>query len=80
MYADLSGGLEHISDLPAVLEQIRKLINQTADIRRALAEEGALRDGSGASDSDEIKARANIELGFPELPTATDLTALPAMK
>ena len=80
LYADLNGGLDKVPDLPEILGYIRKSINQTADVRRALAKENALREGSDSSDSDEIKARANIELGFPDLPSTTELLSLSHMK
>jgi len=86
LYADLNGGLEKVPDLPDVLSQIRKSINKTADIRRALAQE-ALLEGSLAqtpvepfSDDEDIESRANIDLGFPDLPTSAELESLSHLK
>jgi fatty acid synthase subunit alpha len=82
LYADLNGGLEKVPDLPDVLGQIRKSINKTADVRRALAQE-ALLDGEQQESLDAekaIAARANISLGFPELPTPADLKPLAHLK
>jgi fatty acid synthase subunit alpha, fungi type len=81
LYADLNGGLQKISNLPDVLSQIRKSINRTADVRRALAHE-ALQDGSGENfvDDEEIEARANISLGFPTLPTSMEIQSLDHLK
>ena len=82
LYADLNGGLEKVPNLPDVLSQIRKLIIKTADIRRALAQEAFL-DGNpeeSLAAEDEIDARANMSLGFPDLPTSADLQPLTHLK
>ena len=82
LYADLNGGLENVPDLPDVLGKIRKSINKTADVRRALAQEALLDSKPDESlDREEaIAARANISLGFPDLPTSTDLQPLAHLK
>jgi len=53
-YADLNGGLDKVPDLPQVLSQIRKSINQTADIRRVLAKENVLRESGDFTEPDEL--------------------------
>lgn len=82
LYADLNGGLEKVPDLPGVLSQIRKLINTKADIRRALAQEAFLDENADESleNADHIEARANISLGFPNLPTSSELQPLAHLK
>lgn len=82
LYADLNGGLEKVPDLPDVLSQIRKSINKTADVRRALAQEALLdsKPDESCEEEDKIESRANISLGFPDLPTSTDLQPLAHLK
>ncbi|KAG9242263.1 putative 3-oxoacyl-synthase [Calycina marina] len=81
LYADLNGGLDKIPDLSEVLGQIRKSINQTADVRRALAAEKALFNGASQNtDPNDIKARANIDLDFPQLPKMVELQSLSHLK
>lgn len=79
LYADLNGGLENVPDLPEVLTRVRKSINRTAEIRRGLAEEMFSSNSSVseiASCFEEVKARPNIQLGFPDLPKYAELQSL----
>lgn len=83
LYADLNGGLEKIPDLPEVLARIRKSIKKTAEIRRGLAAEASAvnRLNSSATEiGEEFQARANIELGFPNLPELAELQSMSHLK
>lgn len=81
LYADLNGGLGKIPDLPDVLSTIRKSILKTSEIRRGLAEE-ASRESSTSTNSldEEIEPRANLDLGFPDLPSKDELESLSHLK
>jgi fatty acid synthase subunit alpha len=86
LYADLNGGLEKVPSLPKVLGTIRKEINKTAEIRRALAEEAstegsvAITPNGSCIEDEPVEARANINLGFPILPTDAELQLLSHLK
>ncbi|KFY47176.1 hypothetical protein V494_00120 [Pseudogymnoascus sp. VKM F-4513 (FW-928)] len=72
LYADFSGGLDAVPDFPAKLKEIQDNINNLSNIRRAVAAELAIDNGSDLKSSESIenaiKRRPNIELGFPALP------------
>ncbi|KAF4634034.1 hypothetical protein G7Y89_g4072 [Cudoniella acicularis] len=84
LYADFSGGLDAVPDLPNKLNEIRYNINSLSDIRKAVAAELAIDNGSilKARESikngpDAVRKRPNIELGFPALPSyETDIQPL----
>ncbi|KAH8585661.1 putative 3-oxoacyl-synthase [Bisporella sp. PMI_857] len=82
LYVDLNGGLENVPDLPEALGQIRKSIYTIAEVRRGLAEEGARKQHNLMTPSKpgEIRARANIDMGFPELPSTAELQTLSPLK
>ncbi|PCH04717.1 Thiolase-like, subgroup [Penicillium occitanis (nom. inval.)] len=70
LYADFSGGLDAVPDFPDQLNVIQDNIKSLSEIRRAVAAEEALDNGSDlkAKESDAMKERPNIEIGFPALP------------
>ncbi|EOD49992.1 putative fatty acid synthase subunit protein [Neofusicoccum parvum UCRNP2] len=73
LYADFNGGLDTVHDLSERLRQIRKNITDADDIKRALAAEESLDNSEMAfddvsEDDDAFFPRANIGLGFPDLP------------
>jgi fatty acid synthase subunit alpha len=84
VFADLNGGLQSISDLKSVITKIRKDIEDTAEIRKAVAKESAIEYRVTNSVDSEIlykqkiiEPRANIQVSFPPLPEwQTDILPL----
>ncbi|KAG9238180.1 3-oxoacyl-synthase [Amylocarpus encephaloides] len=74
VYADLTGGLDNVPDLPVLLNKIRLNINETKTIRRALMQEEAIeRAEAGAvqkmpPQAELVKPQPNVQLVFPKLP------------
>ncbi|KAK9235159.1 3-oxoacyl-synthase [Lipomyces kononenkoae] len=75
LYADFSGGMDKVPDFPSELNAIQDNIKSLSEIRRAVAAELALDNGSdlnatksAKNEQDAMKKRAKIELGFPTLP------------
>ncbi|KAM0246183.1 hypothetical protein ACHAQJ_010322 [Trichoderma viride] len=74
VFADLNGGLQSISDLKGVINQIRKDIEDTADIRKAVAKENSIEyivtngiNSEALYKQKIIEPRANMRLEFPPL-------------
>jgi fatty acid synthase subunit alpha len=75
IYADLNGGLQSIADLKGVINHIRKDIEDTVNIRNAVAKENSIEYSVTNGINSEvlykqkiIKPRANVKLEFPPLP------------
>ncbi|RDL38707.1 uncharacterized protein BP5553_03047 [Venustampulla echinocandica] len=74
IYADLTGGLDEVSNLPELLNKVRADINEEKTIRRALVEEEAIERAEGgtaqetAPQQELMKPQPNVQLSFPQLP------------
>ncbi|PNP40924.1 hypothetical protein TGAMA5MH_06790 [Trichoderma gamsii] len=75
VFADLNGGLQSIADLKGVINVIRKDIEDTVNIRSAVAKETSIEYNVTNGMNSEIlykqkmiKPRANVRLEFPPLP------------
>lgn len=74
IYADLTGGLDAVSDLPKLLNDIRTGINETKTIRQAIMQEEAIeRAEAGIVEVPTVhletnKPQPNVKLSFPTLP------------
>ncbi|KAB8226694.1 hypothetical protein BDV33DRAFT_227062 [Aspergillus novoparasiticus] len=82
IYADLSGGLQGVSDLKEKISAIRKKIVSESRIRQALVaenvhEQKVLRGTKPAEDNVQppLKRRSNIEPAFPPLSDYNSVTA-----
>ncbi|EIT75385.1 hypothetical protein BDV35DRAFT_402179 [Aspergillus flavus] len=82
IYADLSGGLQGVSDLKDKISAIRKKIVSDSRIRQALVaenlhEQKVLRGTKAAEDNVQppLKRRSNIEPAFPPLSDYNSVTA-----
>ncbi|KAH8805472.1 hypothetical protein F5884DRAFT_860078 [Xylogone sp. PMI_703] len=71
--ADLSGGMNSVAGLKELVTAIRKEINETSTIRKAIVQEQAVIDaltsGISATPSSPLMRRANIRFDFPQLPS-----------
>lgn len=84
VFADLNGGLQSIADLKSVITNIRKGIEDTVNIRNAVAKENSIEYNVTHGINSEvlhkqkiIEPRANMRLEFPPLPDwETDLLHL----
>jgi fatty acid synthase subunit alpha len=84
LYADFSGGLDNVPDLPSKLNAIQYNNNNLSNIRRAVQAELAIDNGamlktieSAKNEPGALKKRPKIELGFPVLPNyETDIRPL----
>ncbi|KAE8554461.1 hypothetical protein EYB25_003000 [Talaromyces marneffei] len=76
LFADFSGGMDRVPDFKDRLNAIQDNIKSLSEIRRAVAAELAIDNGSDPkvtkstqSKQDAMKVRPKIELGFPTLPS-----------
>lgn len=74
IYADLTGGLDTVSDLNGVLNKIRANINESKALHLALKQEEAIERAEAGTVQektpklDMMKPQPNIQLTFPKLP------------
>lgn len=74
VYADLNGGMQNVPDLKEYMTKLRANLQETAELRRAVATETAIEQGIiNGEKADEpytqhtINPRANLKFAFPEL-------------
>jgi 3-oxoacyl-ACP reductase-like protein len=71
IWADLNGGLQFVKNLNIVTFDLRKQLQTTADIRRAVSQDTALDSAAvrskSMSDTPRVMPRANMKFAFPKL-------------
>ena len=83
LYADLNGGLQFVDDLKKELASARGDILNVSRIRKALLAErvreetvlNASQNLSSSQQNRKLRRRANLEVGFPDLPSYQTATA-----
>ncbi|KAL6702779.1 beta subunit of fatty acid synthetase [Coniothyrium glycines] len=75
VWADLNGGFQYIPNLKDLMTDLRKELNETSDIRRAVIKENAIENKVVNGEASEalykkakIEPRANMKFDFPKLP------------
>ncbi|KAL9120415.1 MAG: hypothetical protein Q9187_003025 [Circinaria calcarea] len=75
LIADLSGGLDSISNLSRTVDEIRRNVNEVGNIRRVVAEETCIENSHIKNDHAPsiaqavvLEPRANMLINFPALP------------
>lgn len=82
VYADLNGGMQNVPDLKEFMSKLRANLQETAELRRAVATETAIEqsvvNGTRVAEPynrQTIKPRANLRFDFPKLKEYDDLPA-----
>lgn len=84
VYADLNGGLQFLTDLKDTLASARQCLMNSSKMQKALSAERVryeamlrrrLSSESGDDAPPNLKKRANLDLGFPNLPSYQTVTA-----
>ncbi|KAH6616540.1 hypothetical protein C7974DRAFT_401961 [Boeremia exigua] len=75
VWADLNGGFQYIPNLKDLMTDLRKELNETSDVRRAVIKENAIENKVVNGEASEalykkakIEPRANLKFDFPNLP------------
>ncbi|KAH8667331.1 3-oxoacyl-synthase [Tricladium varicosporioides] len=80
LYADLTGGLDSIMNLKSTLDRVRRNVNDTSEVRRAIASEDTLDKAATVVEKTpaptKVLPKANIQFNFPALPDTSELEAL----
>jgi len=87
IWADLSGGMDHLPDLADITNRIRLGINKKSELRRAIARDNSaeFKDMNGVEaervlQTVNVTARANFRFEFPELESASALEDLAKLR
>ncbi|OAL43648.1 hypothetical protein IQ07DRAFT_291010 [Pyrenochaeta sp. DS3sAY3a] len=75
VWADLNGGFQYIPNLKDLMTDLRKELNETSDVRKAVIKENAIENKVVNGEASEalykrakIEPRANMKFDFPKLP------------